>query len=280
MVNSTLGARLFAVGLCVLAAAPGGNGFNQAPALRDPIVERAESAACRRRARCAVAMRPWAAPRPEAPRAGPTRGSSGEPRDKRGGRQQQPASSGSRPRAAGSAAPTPRGIEEGRERTVGTSLRVSVAQELAFEREGHCLLRGLVSGESCVALAAAVQAEYDHRAREAYSAKLKELGVSADATSRGPHGFKEALAKACRDRGLPMPALQVYNLHRANRPASRVVRELATSEDMGRVAADLLGVDSVMLYQTGAFFKFAGDPETAWHRCAQLRSGMKKDKYM
>ena len=166
------------------------------------------------------------------------------------------------------------------ERAVGTSLRVSDAQELAFEREGHCLLRGLVSGESCVALAAAVQAEYDHRAREAFSAKLKELGVSADATSRGLRGVKEALAKACRARGLPMPALQVYNLHRADRPSSRVVRELATSAHIGRVAADLLGVDSVMLYQTGAFFKFAGDPETAWHRCARLRSGMKKAKHM
>ena len=60
---STRAARLFAVGLCVLAAAPGGRGFNQAPALRGPVVERAGSAACRRRepgGRCVVAMRPWA----------------------------------------------------------------------------------------------------------------------------------------------------------------------------------------------------------------------------
>lgn len=163
---------------------------------------------------------------------------------------------------------------------MGTFPSVSVAQELAFEREGHCLLRGLISGESLVELAAAVKAEYDNRAREAYTAKLKELCVSAEATSRGPRGVEEALAKACRARGLPMPTLQVYNLHRADRPASRVVNELARSEKMGRVAADLLGVDSVMLYQTGAFFKFAGDPETAWHRCARLRSGMVKKKHI
>jgi len=148
--------------------------------------------------------------------------------------------------------------------------RVSVAQELAFEREGHCLLRGLVSGVALERLAEAVQAEYDHRAREAYAAKLSELG--AGTSVRGAHEAKAALAKACRTRGLPIPALQVYNLHRADRPASRVIRELATSADLGRAAADLMGVESVMLYQTGAFYKFAGDPETAWHRWARLRA--------
>ena len=106
-------------------------------------------------------------------------------------------------------------------------------------------------------LAEAVQSEYNHRATEAYTQKLREIGVS--------RGGKAALAKVCQEKGLPVPTLQVYNLHRADRPASKVVRELATSAEMGRVAADLLGVDSVMLYQTAAFFKFAGEGETAWH---------------
>ena len=149
-------------------------------------------------------------------------------------------------------------------------MRVSVAQELAFEREGHCLLRGVVSGGALERLAGAVQAEYDHRAREAFATKLSELGV--DARVRSAREAKAALAKTCRARGLPMPALQVYNLHRADRPASRVIRELATSADLGRAAADLMGVESVMLYQTGAFYKFAGDPETAWHRWARLHA--------
>ncbi len=135
---------------------------------------------------------------------------------------------------------------------------VGVAQVLGFEREGHTMLRGLIQGDALERLAEAVQSEYNHRATEAYTQKLLELGVS-----RG--GGKAALAKVCKEKGLPVPTLQVYNLHRADRPASKVVRELATSAEMGRVAADLLGVDSVMLYQTAAFFKFAGEGETAWH---------------
>ena len=31
------------------------------------------------------------------------------------------------------------------------------------------------------------------------------------------------------------------------------------------MAADLMGVDSVMLYQTAAFVKFPGNGETRWH---------------
>jgi ectoine hydroxylase-related dioxygenase (phytanoyl-CoA dioxygenase family) len=134
---------------------------------------------------------------------------------------------------------------------------VGVAQVLDFEREGHTMLRGLIQGDALERLAEAVQSEYNHRATEAYTQKLREIGVS--------RGGKAALAKVCQEKGLPVPTLQVYNLHRADRPASKVVRELATSAEMGRVAADLLGVDSVMLYQTAAFFKFAGEGETAWH---------------
>ena len=140
---------------------------------------------------------------------------------------------------------------------------IGAERALEFEREGHTKLPGLVSDAALERLVRAVQTEYDLRANEAYTKKLRDLGVSRDAIPRV--GVKAALEKACRARGLPMPALQVYNLHRADRPSSKVVRELAMSAHMGRTAADLLGVDSVMLYQTGAFFKFAGDGETPWH---------------
>jgi len=43
------------------------------------------------------------------------------------------------------------------------------------------------------------------------------------------------------------------------------VRDFAVSKRLGRMAADLLGVDAVMLYQTAAFFKERGHGETAWH---------------
>ena len=121
---------------------------------------------------------------------------------------------------------------------------ISSVRALEFEREGHTLLSCLVTGAELAQLAQAVQSEYDLRATEAYTDKLHQLGVSRDAIPQT--GVKAALEKACIARGLPMPSLQVYNLHRADRAASKVVREFVTSPSMGRAAADLMGVDSVM----------------------------------
>ena len=139
----------------------------------------------------------------------------------------------------------------------------TTAHELSYEREGHTILRNLVSGIALERLTKAVQSEYDFRAIKAYTAKLRELGVGIDASSQ--LGVKAALAKTCRDRGMPMPTLQVYNLHRANRLSSKEINKVASSLKLGRAAADLMGVDSVMLYQTAAFYKFSGEGETAWH---------------
>ena len=91
---------------------------------------------------------------------------------------------------------------------------VSEKHALEFEREGHTLLRGLVSGDALSRLTEAVQSEYDHRAAEAYSAKLTELGVGFHALSRSS-SLPATLSEACEKRGLPVPTLQVYNLHRS-----------------------------------------------------------------
>ena len=106
-----------------------------------------------------------------------------------------------------------------------------MAQALEFEREGHTTLRNLISGAALKRLAQAAQSEYDHRANEAYAEKLAELGVSRVAVAKfgGP---KEALSWTCRERGIPMPSLQVYNLHRADRPASKTVHDFVTSTEM------------------------------------------------
>ena len=125
------------------------------------------------------------------------------------------------------------------------------------------MLRDLVSGTALKQLTKAVQSEYDFRALEAYNEKLHDLGVGSDGDSW--LGAKAVLAEACRKNNLPMPTLQVYNLHRANRPSSKHVYDFVTSKDLGKAAADLMGVDSVMLYQTAAFYKFSGDGETVWH---------------
>lgn len=150
---------------------------------------------------------------------------------------------------------------------MSTNVVVGMAQALEYERKGHTMLRSLIpSGLALKRLSAAVESEYDYRAREAYTAKLLSLGVGKKAMSQYTSP-KEALFQICHERKLPMPSLQVYNLHRAERPASDTIRKLVTSPELGRVAAELLGVDSVMLYQTAAHFKGAGgrDGATAWH---------------
>lgn len=154
-------------------------------------------------------------------------------------------------------------VQKQNQKQAPTANVVSVKHALEFEREGHTMLRNLVSGDTLARLTEAVQSEYDHRATEAYNNKLRELGVRSGARSRA--ASKAALAQACQKRGLPVPTLQVYNIHRADRPSSKVIRDFVTSAEMGRVAADLMGVDSVMLYQTAAFFKRAGEGETVWH---------------
>ena len=59
---------------------------------------------------------------------------------------------------------------------------------------------------------------------------------------------------------------RVHNVHQGAAPA---VARLATSTRLASVAAALLRVDRVRLYQTSSFFKEAGDVESSWHQdCA------------
>ena len=127
-------------------------------------------------------------------------------------------------------------VEKERDSTI-----VSTSQKLHYEREGHTMLRDLVSGTALKQLTKAVKYEYDFRALEAYNEKLHDLGVGSDGDSW--LGAKAVLAEACRKNNLPMPTLQVYNLHRANRPSSKHVYDFVTSKDLGKAAADLMGVD-------------------------------------
>lgn len=73
------------------------------------------------------------------------------------------------------------------------------------------------------------------------------------------------LLRVCEREGFEVPFLQIFNVHRGSNEDAGVIRSIATSEEFGRMAADLLGVDAVMLYQTAAFYKEAGHGETAWH---------------
>jgi hypothetical protein len=60
---------------------------------------------------------------------------------------------------------------------------------------------------------------------------------------------------------ITVPFLQLFNLHTWVPDVERVAR----STHLGRLAAELLGVDSVRLYQDSAFWKRPGDGPTPWH---------------
>jgi len=89
----------------------------------------------------------------------------------------------------------------------------------------------------------------------------------------GAYGSVRTCTEALRRRGVPadgLPFLQHFNLWRTV-PA---VREVATSPELCRAAADLMGVRGVRLYQDALFHKRGGgdggggntvDGPTPWH---------------
>lgn len=58
---------------------------------------------------------------------------------------------------------------------------------------------------------------------------------------------------------------QDFNVHRSDCPEGKVIEKIAKSRKLGEIASDILGVDSVRLYQTCTFFKAVGQGETSWH---------------
>jgi ectoine hydroxylase-related dioxygenase (phytanoyl-CoA dioxygenase family) len=69
----------------------------------------------------------------------------------------------------------------------------------------------------------------------------------------------------CKENDVPVPFLQIFNVHRGSTPDAQLICELATSPQMGSMACELLGVPSVRLYQTSVFMKERGHGETSWH---------------
>ena len=55
--------------------------------------------------------------------------------------------------------------------------------------------------------------------------------------------------------------MQLFNIWRSSPAAYDIVH----SPSLGKIAADLLGVDAVRIYQDAVFIKRAGDGPTLWH---------------
>lgn len=139
---------------------------------------------------------------------------------------------------------------------LGWAAGVPLDSQLFFARKGHCSLPGLISAEETVALAEDVDVYIKANMLDGFKQKVEVL-FDAETASR-----VSSVADAERIlNGATIPFLQFFNLHESV-PS---VGALARSPLLGRIAAELLGADSVRLYQDSVFFKRPGDGATPWH---------------
>jgi Phytanoyl-CoA dioxygenase (PhyH) len=133
---------------------------------------------------------------------------------------------------------------------------LKIATQLGFERKGHCALPKLLDADVVADLAQVVDAEVRRKMIDGYRQKVEVLFGAEEASAIETEADGER-----RLDGVDLPFLQFFNMHESV-PA---IADVALSERIGRVAADLLGVDAVRLYQDAVFYKRSGDAATPWH---------------
>lgn len=150
---------------------------------------------------------------------------------------------------------------------------VPAASQLAFEREGHVCLRGLLSAEEVQPLAAGLLLSAAAGAARAARTTLRcSLGAAALLDDFGqPYSDEEVLelVSELADAGAAAPFAQHFNLWRCG---SAAALRLASSPRLVHAAAALLGCPptGVRLYQDCVFHKRPGDAPTRWHADAAM----------
>lgn len=86
-----------------------------------------------------------------------------------------------------------------------------------------------------------------------------QCGASLDSQLLQCHGCARTAATA---PSAPKSFIKARNLHRED----EVSRQFLLSQALGSIAASLLNVSAVRLYQDTAFFKEPGDLESSWHQ--------------
>ncbi|MBO0812354.1 MAG: phytanoyl-CoA dioxygenase family protein [Microlunatus sp.] len=119
--------------------------------------------------------------------------------------------------------------------TVTSGYQLTDAERLSFERRGYIKLRGVLDPDQLAPFADAISDE-----------------VIRLNTQHLPLEERDLYGRAF---------LQVSNIWRQSAVVDRFVR----SKDLGRLAADLLGVGSVRMYHDQALYKEAGGGITPWH---------------
>jgi ectoine hydroxylase-related dioxygenase (phytanoyl-CoA dioxygenase family) len=116
------------------------------------------------------------------------------------------------------------------------SYRVSAEQSAAYQKDGHILLRNILSDEEM-----AVYREVIVDAADRYNTEKRKM------EDRDTYG------KAF---------LQIMNLWEVD----EAVKKFTLAKRFAKIAADLMGVEGVRLYHDQALFKEAGGGHTPWHQ--------------
>lgn len=133
-------------------------------------------------------------------------------------------------------------------------------QLLCFERKGHTVTRGLCSREEVADWGKVIRAAFEKDKLMALRQKVRVLvGKEAYEHARTVEECEELLEENVDPEYIPF--LQTFNSWRRYQD----VRRLALAPRFAHVAAQLLGVRRVRLYQDSTFLKRDGDGPTLWH---------------
>ncbi|KAG2450445.1 hypothetical protein HYH02_004947 [Chlamydomonas schloesseri] len=173
------------------------------------------------------------------------------------------------PRAASAAPPHQRSVTrvrhaagphaEPRPRPPVNTTSLSDSVLLRYERDGFVVTRNLLSPDAVLQLRNDCEAEVNMRRLDSLRHRVRVLCPGVDANEI----TTEAEARAALQKGAsdPLGFLQFFNLHRSNETVARV----ALGQELAAVAAQLLGVRRVRVYQDSLFLKEPGFAETNWH---------------
>eukprot|EP00877_Chromochloris_zofingiensis_P011917 jgi/Chrzof1/697/Cz01g25070.t1 len=143
--------------------------------------------------------------------------------------------------------------------SLATETKLQLQQLLTFERQGFCITRGLLSQDCMLELQQAVAASLDQKRLAALKQRVRVLCPGVKPSSIKNEA--QAMAALARHGTDEVGFLQFFHLHRSSPVVDAVVR----SKRLAGVAAQLLGVNRVRLYQDCVFQKQPGFADTNWH---------------
>ena len=148
---------------------------------------------------------------------------------------------------------------------------VSAAQQLRFERKGHVCSRALFTPQEVATFVPRLTAALETERLAAFKQRVQVLCPPEVAQRAASLTAVVQVQQLLRDHAQDAVGfLQVFNLHRRASPEGDAARALVTCPRLGAVAAALLGVPRVRVYQSCLFIKEPGMSDTNWHSGACL----------